>query len=36
MAEYGSSHLAVLDVATGRPAGVLSSLDIARVVALES
>jgi CBS domain-containing protein len=36
MAEYGSSHLAVIDAATGRPAGVLSSLDIARVVALES
>ena len=33
MAEAGSTHLAVLDPATGRPAGVLSTLDIARVLA---
>jgi CBS domain-containing protein len=33
MAEYGVSHLAVLDPATSRPIGVLSTLDIARVVA---
>jgi len=33
MAEYGVSHLAVLDPATSRPVGVLSTLDIAGVVA---
>ena len=33
MAEYGVSHLAVLDPATSRPIGVLSTLDIARIVA---
>jgi CBS domain-containing protein len=33
MAENGVSHLAVLDAATGRPVGVLSTLDIARVIA---
>ncbi len=33
MAEAGSTHLAVLDPANGRPAGVLSTLDIARVLA---
>jgi CBS domain-containing protein len=33
MAQRGVSHLAVLDPATGRPAGVLSTLDIARVIA---
>jgi CBS domain-containing protein len=33
MAENGVSHLAVIDDATGRPVGVLSSLDIARAVA---
>ncbi|HEY7537455.1 MAG TPA: CBS domain-containing protein [Gaiellaceae bacterium] len=33
MAQRGVSHLAVLDAATGRPAGVLSTLDIARVTA---
>ena len=32
MAEYGSSHLAVLDQETRRPVGVLSTLDIARVI----
>ena len=35
MAETGSSHLAVIDPSTDRPAGVLSTLDIARVVAAE-
>lgn len=35
MAENGTSHLAVTDPATGRPAGVISSLDIARLVARE-
>lgn len=35
MAETGSSHLAVIDPLTHRPAGVLSTLDIARVVAAE-
>jgi CBS domain-containing protein len=35
MAENGVSHLAVTDPKTRRPAGVLSSLDIARVVAEE-
>jgi CBS domain-containing protein len=33
MAEHGVSHLAVIDDATGRPVGVISSLDIARVFA---
>ena len=33
MAEHGVSHLAVMDEASGRPVGVLSSLDIARVIA---
>lgn len=33
MAEKGVSHLAVLDPASKRPVGVLSTLDIARVVA---
>ena len=33
MSEYGVSHLAVLDSETGRPVGVLSTLDVARVVA---
>ncbi len=33
MAEYGVSHLAVLDPVTSRPLGVLSTLDVARVVA---
>jgi CBS domain-containing protein len=32
MAEKGVSHLAVLDAGTRRPVGVLSTLDIARVV----
>jgi CBS domain-containing protein len=32
MAEKGTSHLAVLDTASKRPVGVLSTLDIARVV----
>ncbi len=33
MSEYSSSHLAVLDRETHRPVGVISSLDVARVVA---
>ena len=33
MAQQGVSHLAVIDPATGRPVGVLSTLDIARAVA---
>ena len=33
MAEYAVSHLVVLDDATGRPVGVLSTLDIAAVYA---
>jgi predicted transcriptional regulator len=33
MTEQGTAHLAVIDPATGRPVGVLSTLDIARVVA---
>jgi len=33
LAENGVSHLAVLDPRTARPVGVLSTLDIARVVA---
>lgn len=35
LAETGASHLAVLDPATHRPVGVLSTLDIARALALE-
>jgi CBS domain-containing protein len=35
MAETGVSHLAVIDAATGRPAGVLSTLDVVRFVAHE-
>ncbi len=34
MAENDASHLAVLDPATDRPVGVLSTLDIARVVSV--
>jgi CBS domain-containing protein len=33
MVETANAHLAVVDPATGRPAGVLSSLDIARAIA---
>jgi CBS domain-containing protein len=33
MAETGVSHLAVLDPATGRPCGVLSTFDVVRQVA---
>jgi CBS domain-containing protein len=33
MAENGVSHLAVIDPATARPVGVLSTLDIARTIA---
>jgi CBS domain-containing protein len=33
MAESGVSHLAVVDPATRRPVGVLSTLDIARAMA---
>jgi CBS domain-containing protein len=33
MAEHGVTHLAVTDDQSGRPLGVLSSLDIARVIA---
>jgi CBS domain-containing protein len=33
MAEHGVSHLAVLDPRTHRPVGVLSTLDVARVIA---
>jgi predicted transcriptional regulator len=32
MAEYSTAHLAVLDPVTKRPAGVISTLDIARVL----
>lgn len=35
LAENGVSHLAVLDPSTGRPCGVLSTLDVARVIASE-
>ncbi len=34
MAENDASHLAVIDPATDRPVGVLSTLDIARVVSV--
>ena len=33
MAEYNVSHLAVVDPLTNRPSGVLSTLDVARVLA---
>jgi CBS domain-containing protein len=33
MAENASTHLAVIDPETGRPVGVLSTMDIARVIA---
>lgn len=33
MAEKNSTHLAVIDPATGRPVGVLSTLDVAGVIA---
>lgn len=32
MAEHGTAHLAVLDPVSGRPVGVISTLDLARVV----
>ncbi|MCU0307977.1 MAG: CBS domain-containing protein [Thermoleophilia bacterium] len=32
MAEYRSSHLVVVDPASGRPAGVISDLDLARAI----
>jgi CBS domain-containing protein len=35
MAETGSSHVAVIDSLTHRPAGVLSTLDVARAVAAD-
>jgi CBS domain-containing protein len=35
MATKGTAHLAVLDPTTGRPVGVLSTLDIARIVAAD-
>ena len=35
MAAKGTAHLAVLDPATRRPVGVLSTLDIARIVAAD-
>jgi CBS domain-containing protein len=35
MAEQGVSHLAVIDASTRRPAGVVSTLDVARIVALD-
>ena len=33
MTESGNAHLAVIDPQTGRPAGVLSTLDVARALA---
>jgi CBS domain-containing protein len=36
MAEYGIAHLAVTDPASGRPIGVISTLDIARAVCTDS
>lgn len=32
MAEQGVSHLAVLDAASGRPIGVVSTIDVARTI----
>jgi len=36
MAENAVSHLAVVDSVTGRPVGVISTLDVARAVAAEA
>ena len=36
MAQTGSSHFAVVDSATQRPVGVLSTLDLARAIAIQS
>jgi CBS domain-containing protein len=33
MAQYGIAHLAVIDPSSGRPIGVISTLDIARAIA---
>jgi CBS domain-containing protein len=35
MAQHGVSHLAVVEPASGRPIGVVSTLDIARAIAVE-
>lgn len=36
MTEYGTAHLVVVDPSTSQPLGVLSTLDVARTLALES
>ena len=36
MTESGNAHLAVIDPQTGRPAGVLSTLDVARAMAADA
>jgi CBS domain-containing protein len=33
MREYGSAHLVVVDPASDRPVGILSTLDLARALA---
>jgi CBS domain-containing protein len=33
MSEYGTAHLVVIDPATARPVGVISTLDVARMLA---
>ena len=35
MAQHGVAHLAVVEPASGRPLGVISTLDIARAIAVE-
>lgn len=35
MAQHGVAHLAVVEPASGRPIGVISTLDIARAIAVE-
>jgi CBS domain-containing protein len=35
MAQHGIAHLAVVEPASGRPIGVISTLDIARAIAVE-
>ena len=35
MAQHGVAHLAVVEPSSGRPIGVISTLDIARAIAVE-
>jgi CBS domain-containing protein len=36
MAQSGNSHVAVVDASNGRPVGVLSTLDVARAIAVQT